>query len=370
MDAKTTYAKSSDIKGKTYLEYRRDMKRKAIAELEMLVFLPEILKEELKTESLVVKKWGGVRFLWFLRKGGITREPDFLVEMDKQTIEVEFQYAKKTDLNFYDFKVSKVARVKQKKPIENKYFFYLNIPLKKYAFFDTRWVIGNSNYGMVEAWRSYAYRVPKENMEKILKEHSCLSDLIQNIEAKETLLNFQYDLLDKISKDLSFLFQQVIDEKKILNFIPDNLDSIFRICFIRNAIGKIPQNVNLWIVYLLTYVHEKNTLSEIYKIVYSLDFLYSVTENLKENEINCIVNGIKQLMTLIQNYFEPNGFYTSSPKESPYNEAQYSIFAMNLLEDIIQDLIYNYEIKNLQPIRRIFENLNDFRKTYNFIKGF
>ncbi len=100
MDAKTTYAKSSDIKGKTYLEYRRDMKRKAIAELEMLVFLPEILKEELKTESLVVKKWGGDRFLWFLRKGGITREPDFLVEMDKQTIEVEFQYAKKNRFKF------------------------------------------------------------------------------------------------------------------------------------------------------------------------------------------------------------------------------------------------------------------------------
>jgi len=35
LDAKTTYAQSSDIKSRTYLEYRRDMKRKAIAELEV-----------------------------------------------------------------------------------------------------------------------------------------------------------------------------------------------------------------------------------------------------------------------------------------------------------------------------------------------
>lgn len=92
MDAKTTYAKSSDIKGRSYLEYRRDMKRKAIAELEMLVYLPDILKKELNTKNLFIKKWGGDKFLWFLRKGGITREPDFLIEMDNQKIN-ETQYA-------------------------------------------------------------------------------------------------------------------------------------------------------------------------------------------------------------------------------------------------------------------------------------
>ena len=33
LDGKTIYAQSSDIKSRTYLEYRKDMKRKAIAEL-------------------------------------------------------------------------------------------------------------------------------------------------------------------------------------------------------------------------------------------------------------------------------------------------------------------------------------------------
>ena len=34
-DTKTIYAQSSDIKSRTYLEYRKDMKQKAIAELEV-----------------------------------------------------------------------------------------------------------------------------------------------------------------------------------------------------------------------------------------------------------------------------------------------------------------------------------------------
>ena len=38
-DTKTIYAQSSDIKSRTYLEYRKDMKQKAIAELEVLPWL-------------------------------------------------------------------------------------------------------------------------------------------------------------------------------------------------------------------------------------------------------------------------------------------------------------------------------------------
>jgi hypothetical protein len=44
-DPKTTYAQSSDIRSRTYLEYRKDMKRKAIVELEVLEWLENKLKE-------------------------------------------------------------------------------------------------------------------------------------------------------------------------------------------------------------------------------------------------------------------------------------------------------------------------------------
>ena len=36
IDSKTRYAQSSDIKSRTYLEYRKDMKKKAIAEYEII----------------------------------------------------------------------------------------------------------------------------------------------------------------------------------------------------------------------------------------------------------------------------------------------------------------------------------------------
>ena len=45
LDAKTIYAQSSDIKSRTYLEYRKDMKKKAIAELEVLEWLASKVKK-------------------------------------------------------------------------------------------------------------------------------------------------------------------------------------------------------------------------------------------------------------------------------------------------------------------------------------
>lgn len=110
MDAKTTYAQSSDIKSRTYLEYRRDMKKKAIAELEILEWLQEKLANIYKNRKAIVLKSGGDSFLWFLRKGGITREPDFEVRINNEKYYFEFQYADRVDLDFYDFKISKVGK--------------------------------------------------------------------------------------------------------------------------------------------------------------------------------------------------------------------------------------------------------------------
>lgn len=45
VDSKAIYAKSSDIKSRTYLEYRFDMKKKAIAELEITQWFENKLKE-------------------------------------------------------------------------------------------------------------------------------------------------------------------------------------------------------------------------------------------------------------------------------------------------------------------------------------
>lgn len=110
LDGKTIYAQSSDIKSRSYLEYRKDMKKKAIAELEVLEWLEGRVRKLYPGRQVKVYKSGGDKFLWFLRKGGVSREPDFIAEVEGKKIEFEFQYAEKSGLEFYDFKVSKVAK--------------------------------------------------------------------------------------------------------------------------------------------------------------------------------------------------------------------------------------------------------------------
>ncbi len=118
LDTKTTYAQSSDIKSRTYLEYRKDMKQKAIVELEVLRWLRDKIHEEDK--NAIVERSGGDKFIWFLRKGGITRDPDFIVKYSSGEAKyIEFQYAKEL-LSAYDFKISKIApknrRLKKRYP--------------------------------------------------------------------------------------------------------------------------------------------------------------------------------------------------------------------------------------------------------------
>ena len=369
LDGKTIYAQSSDIKSRTYLEYRKDMKKKAIVELEVLEWLESKVKELYPKKQVKVYKSGGDKFLWFLRKGGVSREPDFIAEIDDKKIWFEFQYAEKADLEFYDFKVSKVAKKEggKRKPIKDKFFVYIHKPLLKYEIFKPEWVMKNGEYGMVEAWRSYAFRVPKVKFERRLKPDPNIKSLCEKIEAKNFILNFQHTLID-INKDkLSYLLQGVIDENKIVNIIPKDLDSFFKVCFILDNLNKVPQNANLWLVYLLSYINRDIHLEDISKIVYCIDFLYSKIE-LKPNELTQLIGKVKELIEMINGFYQNDGSYKSSLTSSPLEETRYALFSINLLEDLIQDMIHYYSITELKPLKKIYENVVDVEKTYRLIK--
>jgi hypothetical protein len=369
LDGKTIYAQSSDIKARTYLEYRKDMKKKAIVELEVLDWFENKLKEMYPGKQIKVYKSGGDKFLWFLRKGGISREPDFIGEIDDKKIEFEFQYTEKEDLNYYDFKVSKVIKKKNKNqtPIENKFFLFIHKPFLKYAIFTPEWIIKNGEYGMVDAWRSYAFRVPKEKFEKLLKPDNTLKSICERIDAKIFILNFQHTLIDITKDRLSYLFQSVIDENKIVKIIPQDLDSFFKVCFILDNLNKIPQNANLWLIYLLSYINNNILLEDIFKIVYCIDFLYSKVQ-LKQNELTQVISKVKELIKKIQEFYQSDGSYRSSLTFSPLDETRYALFSINLLEDLIQDMIYYYSVIELKPIKKIYENVGDIEKTYRLIK--
>jgi hypothetical protein len=372
IDGKTVYAQSSDIKSRTYLEYKKDMKKKAIAELEIFEWLEGKVKEMYPGKQIQVYKSGGDKFLWFLRKGGVSGESDFTAEVDGKKIGFEFQYAEKEGLHFYDFKVSKVTKRRggKREPIPDKFFVYIHIPLLKYAILKSEWIMENGKIGFVSAWRSYAFRVPKEKFERLLKPDSALKGICERIEAKNFILNFQHSLID-INKDkLSYLLQGVIDENKIVQIIPKDLESFFKVCFIMDNLNKIPQNANLWLIYLLSYINKDISLEDISKIVYCIDFLNSKIE-LKPNEISQLVSKIKELKEKIDSYSQDDGSYRSSLTASPLDETRYALFSINLLEDLIQDLIYYYSdyVDGLQPIKKIYESVKNVDKTFKLIKS-
>ncbi|MCD6531070.1 hypothetical protein J7K99_01335 [bacterium] len=372
-NAKLIYAQSSDIRARTYIEYRKDMKKKAIAELEMKDWLQEKLKIYFQRDDVRVEKYGGDRFLWFLREGGITREPDFIayVGEDKKLL-IEFQYADREDLKYYDFKISKVAKkIKGERiPHQDRIFLYIMKNSCRYAFIHPKWLVEHGKIGVVPAWGSRrAYRVPKDIFEKILKKDETLKPVLKMIDAKLMILNFQHQLLNIWEKELSNELQKVIDEEKLVKIIPKTLTGFFKVCFILDHLNRIPENANLWLVYLLSYANTELILKEISMLVYSLDYIYSKSTTLEDNELKELEDKIKVLLQTINNYYgEKEGLYRSTIKESPLEETRFALFSINLIEDIIQDAIV-YHNAHFQPIVKIYQHIRDPLKISKSLKN-
>jgi len=375
LDGKTIYAQSSDIKSRTYLEYRRDMKRKTIAELEVLEWLEGKVKQLYPKKQVEVYKSGGDKFLWFLRKGGISREPDYIAEIDDKEVEIEFQYGGGgiQDDNIFDFKTSKIGRKvkgQEKRIPKNMLFLYLfrGAPTK-FAFLPAEWIFKKGVEGVAPAWGNReVYKISGKQLLTKVQDDPSLQRIWRCINAKLFILDFQHELLD-INKDkLSHLFQGVIDENKIVKVIPKDLESFFKVCFILDNMNKIPQNANLWLVYLLSYINQDTSLEDISKITYCIDFLYSKIE-LEQNELSHLVSKVKELLERVKILYHEDGSYRSSLKVSPLDETRYALFSINLLEDLIQDMIFYYSSIELKPIKKIYENVEDIEKTHKLLKG-
>jgi hypothetical protein len=372
-NAKLIYAQSSDIKARSYIEYRRDMKKKAIAELEIMDWLQDKVKEFFGRDDVKVEKSGSDRFLWFLRQGGVSREPDFVVYFgDGKRLFIEFQYADREDLKYYDFKISKVAKKlrgkKDRVPHEDRLFLYIMKNSCRYAFIEPKWIVEHGEIGVVPAWGSrQAYRVPKEIFERILLKDESLKPVVNMIDAKMGILEFQHQLMGLWEAGLASELENVVDEKRIVEIVPDTLEGFFRVCFILDHLNKAPKNANIWMVYLLSFVNEKLNLREIAMLVYSLDYLYSKITELKENEINEFESKINSLLGLVSSYYKEEGVYVSDLREAPFSETRYALFAINLIEDIIQDSIVHHGT-SFEPVHKIYQNVKEPLKVYEKIK--
>lgn len=365
-DAKTIYAQSSDIKSRTYLEYRKDMKQKAIAELEILDWLRNKLSQ--KDKKIIVEKYGGDKHIWFLRKGGITREPDFVIKLpDGKEEYLEFQYAKE-ELNNYDFKVSKITPKSKRLKKESTRILYLIKPSAKFAIIPPKWIAKNSIRTFAAAWgNAPVYRVPREKFDKLMEKDKDLAKVCEIIDKKIKILDFQHKAIDISKNQLSHLLQQVIDEKQIVKVMPNTLDGFFKVCFILDHLEKVPENTNMWLVYLLSYADQKLNSHDIFMLIYCFDFLYSKTE-LKQNEITLVADKIAVLLEKIKSFEKNDGSYFSDKSIPPLEDTRYCLFCINILEDLIQDLFFYYNLK-LKPIQKIYENVTDINKTYSFISS-
>ena len=369
-DAKTIYAQSSDIKSRTYLEYRRDMKKKAIAELDIVDWLKRMLQRTHPNNRIEVSKAGGDAFLWFLRKGGPTREPDYRATIGEKKFDIEFQYAEHSDLPSFDFAVSKIAKKERKSekrvPHTDRQILYVLKDKKSFALIEPSWIAKTGSIGFVSAWRKDAYRVPASRFTKLFSADTHLAEVIESIERKNDMLRFQHELVALTKEKLSRLLEQVIDEKKLVKFMPNDLESFFRTCFILDNIDRTPANINLWLVYALALLTKDNSLDELYRLLYCVDFLYARTE-LTENEVAIMTDKIGTALKRVMSLERKDGAYQSTPRLSPLDETRYALFCINLLEDMIQDMIHYYHVTTLQSVTKIYQHVKDLPKVSDFI---
>lgn len=377
--AKIIYAQSSDIKSRTYLEYRRDMKKKAIAELEFLPVLQKILSGKHGAPDLSAKKYGGDAELWFSAKGKITQEPDYRAEWNggKDSFLYEFQYAEQTaNLDYFDFKVSKVGKKTRGRrvPHQDREFFYVAKPEKRYAFISPEWIMQNGREAPVPAWGSRpAYRVPRDIFMRQLQDGDAdIAKTINIIDEKNILLNFQQAFLELEDGKLSRRLQRVIDEEKLLQIMPRNLRGFYEVCYLLDKINKTPDNPSVWLVYLTSFFGQITAAAELAEFMFAFDFLYFKCASLKANEEKTVSDILKKIRAFIGKFPLKNGLYSANPKEPPLEETRQILFSVNLLEDLMQDTAVNTKstagriVKIFQSVKNVSELSARIKESENF----
>ena len=368
-DAKAVYAQSSDIQARSFREYRRDMKKKAIVELEFLPFLQGLLA------PATVEKHGADAELWFFQqsRGKITQDPDYrAVWPDGREFFYEFQYGTgDNNVGFFDFKVSKVGKKppqKDRVPHEGREFFYASMQNAQYAFVSPRWIMDNGKEGPVPAWGSRpAYRVPDAVFRGILRDGGEeMARVISAVDNKKMLLAFQDKFPDLEASAFSRELQLAVDKRQLVKIMPTTLDGFYRVCFLLEWMGESPESPGVWLVYLASFFQRGLSALEFARWMFCLDFLYFKSGELGENERRIVRKALDNAEREIRKQAKADGSFSRDPNAAPAEETRQFLFAINLLEDIRQD--FAVYCGGVAKTKRIFEMLPDFAKTANFVR--
>ena len=360
---KTQFAQSSSSKPRDFLEYRLDMKKKAIIELEILPFLQETLRDRHNEQLITVKKHGADEKMWFLREGKQpTHDPDYLAILPNGCINLyEFQNAENGNRTTFDFKVSKVGKKiprGTRVPHSDREFFYVIFDECKYAFFTPEWVMENGSEGFISAWRSNGYTIPHYTFKKIFLDGGPkLKRIIQTVNDKRKLLEFQRRFITQENRKLGKRLEQVIDENSLFKITPRTLQGFYEVCFLMNKLNRKPTAANVWLVYLAALFDERASTIDFARFMFALDFIYFKCVEFNEKEEQVIKQVLANSYKYIEDRFDRyDGLFITDPDESEIEGTTNLLFAVNLLEDFHQDAVINFEIE-IDPVEKIFQSV-------------
>ena len=374
---RTVYAQSSDIRSRSWLQYRHDMKKKAIAELEFLPFLQQILADRHDAPTLRVRKHGGDALLWFNTRGQpVTQAPDYRASWgEDDSYLYEFQFAEESaGLPFFDFKEAKVGRKlprQERRPHTDREFFYVVKDLERYAFIAPQWIADNGIISGVSAWGNRrAYRVPRDTFLPLFTNGGPdLANVLQMVDDKIYLLEFQAEFTEQETRRFARELQRVVDEEQLLSIVPRTLDGFYRVCYLLDKIGRQPDAPGVWLVYLLSFFDDAMPAIDFARYLYALDFLYFKCSYLQENEQSALEKAFVQATDYIgQRINADSGALATDPKVAPIEETRQVLFAVNLIEDLKQDAAVTWDA-NLPQASTIFEALPDATRTANYIRN-
>ena len=374
---RTVYAQSSDIRSRSWLQYRHDMKRKAIAELEFLPFLQQILAERHGDATLRVSKHGGDALLWFNTRGQpVTQAPDYRAGWGVgNSYLYEFQFAEESaGLQFFDFKEAKVGkklRGQERRPHTDREFFYVVKDLARYAFIAPQWIADNGIISGVPAWGNRrAYRVPRAAFLPLFTSGGPdLANVLQQVDDKIYLLEFQAEFMEQETHRFARELQRVVDEEQLLSIVPRTLDGFYRVCYLLDKIGRQPDATGVWLVYLLSFFDDAMPAIDFARYLYALDFLYFKCAYLQENERSALEKAVVRATDYIRRRINADsGALATDPRVAPLEETRQILFAVNLIEDLQQDAAVTWDA-NLPQASTIFEALPDATQTANYIRN-
>lgn len=361
------YAQSSDIKSRTWEQYREDMKRKAIVELECRELLQSLLEERSGGQPVTVEKHGVDAVLWFNPQTKPSGEPDYRATFaDGTTRLYEFKHARKPNLRSFDINETSVHRPggPPHTARTDREIFYIARTEGKYGFLTPEWIMDHGPIGPVPAWGNRpAYRVPRKEFLPMLGDGGeRLQSVIRTIEDKELLLSFQSEFLESERRRLSGRLRRVIDESTPFSVVPKTLNGFFEACFLVRHLKQFPDDAGLWLVHVFSLLSDGTNTDLLARAMYAIDCLYfrAVDEvGLREDEHRIVLEGLPWIETYIDDFSW--SLRTTDPHPTALEELRHLVFVVNLVEDVRQDVFYRWGERlrpsGVKPTRRIFESI-------------